>query len=214
MRARRHPKSDTLVAMGTRWTICVVGVAVGGAFACQGSQGREEEARLAFEGWLRALDAKDAASLWALSDDETHALFEGLASEIHDALARIERCWPEDLRHEARKAVGGDYLFRGGRGEDLFRALLDPASLRGPADPEARRVLRVLVGRREATIVTGTHDTFRFTTDREGRLRTDLLGRSFSKQPALSDLRKNLEAVRGECADPSPSAQVPSGGTR
>lgn len=199
--------------MATRRTIWFVQVA-SWTLACHGQAGEEEGGRRAFEGLIRALDERDAASLWFLADDETHALFEGLASDINDALVRVERCWPEDRRDEARKAVGGDYLFRGGRGEDLFRALLDPSKIRGPVDPEARRVLRIEVGRREVAVVTGTHDVYRFSPDREGRYRTDVLGRAFSKQPALSDLRRNLEAVRRECADPSTGSRVPSGGTR
>lgn len=189
----------------------LVGVAAG-TLACGGAAGREDAARRAFEGLIRALDERDAAALWSLADAETQALFEGLASDIGDALLRVDRCYPEHLRAEARKAVGGDYLFRGGRGEDLFRALLDPAMLRGPQDPEARRVLRVVATRKEAVIVTGTHDTYRFLPDPEGRYRTDLLGRAFSKQPALSDLRRNLEAVRRDCAGNSPSSLPPPGG--
>lgn len=188
----------------------LLGVAAG-TLACDGGAGREAAARQAFEGLIRALDERDAAALWSLADDETQALFEGLASEINDALLRIDRCWPEGLRADARKAVGGDYLYRGGRGEDLFRTLLDPAMLRGPQDPEARRVLRVVATRKEAVVVTGTHDTFRFTPDREGRWRTGLLGRAFSKQPALSDLRRNLETVRRDCAGEFPSSKPPPG---
>ncbi len=184
----------------------LVGVAAG-TLACEGAAGREAAARRAFEDLIRALDDRDAAALWSLADDETQALFEGLASEINDALVRIERCWPEGLRAGARKAVGGDYLSRGGRGEDLFRALLDPAMLKGPQDPEARRVLRVVATRKEAVVVTGTHDSFRFAPDREGRWRTGLLGQAFSKQPALSDLRRNLEAVRRDCGGESPSSK-------
>lgn len=199
--------------MMTRRTIAWLGMAAL-TLACPGSEGEEAAVREAFEQVLRALDERDAGLLWALADPGTQAVFDGLASEINDALHRIDRCWPEGLREEARRAVGGQYLFRGGRGEDLFRALLDPAALRGPVDPEARRVLRVVVGRREATVVTGTHDTFRFTRDQDDRYRTDFLGRAFSKQPALSDLRKNLERVRRECTDASSSPQDPSGGTR
>lgn len=195
--------------MMTRRPILLVGV-VAGMLACGGAAGKEDAVRSAFECLVRALDERDAAALWALADDETQALFEGLASDVNDALERIERCWPEDLRAEARKAVGGDYLYRGGRGEDLFRAVLDPALLKGPQDPEARRVLRVVASRREALVVTGTHDTFHFVPDREGRWRTDLLGKAFTKKSALSDLRRNLEAVRRDC--PGEPLSSPSGG--
>ncbi len=196
--------------MTTHGTRVLVGATLG-ILACDGAAGREAAARQAFEGLIRALDERDAAALWSLADGETQALFEGLASEINDALVRIERCWPEGLRAEARKAVGGDYLYRGGRGEDLFRALLDPAMLKGPQDPEARRVLRVVTTRKEALIITGTHDTFRFASDQEGRWRTGLFGRVFSKQLALSDLRRNLEAVRRNCADEPPPSKSPPG---
>lgn len=181
----------------------IIGVAL--VLGCQGSARGEAAAQEAFDGLIRALDERDAAALWSLADDETRALFDGLALEINDALDRIERCYPEDLRPEARRAVGGGYLFRGGRGEDLFRALLDPARLRGPKDPESRRVLRVVLRSREAVVVTAAHDTFRFTRNREGRYQTDLLLRSLAKQAALSDLRKNLEAVRRDCLESSSS---------
>ncbi len=197
-----------MAARGT--TVLLWGVL--GLLACDGPPRGEEAARSAFERLIRALDERDAATLWSLADDETHALFDGLASEINDALVRIEGCFPEELRGQARKAVGGEYLFRGGRGEDLFRALLDPNMLRAPKDPQARSVLRVAISRREAVVVTGTHDIFRFEQDREGQYRTDVFRKALTRQAALSDLRKNLEAVRRDC--PEAPASPPIGGHR
>ena len=180
------------------WTLVALAVA-----ACADSEGREAEARAGFEALLRALDDKDAAALWAIADDETHALFDGLAAEMDDALARIDRCYPDGLKEQARRAVGGGYLFRGARGEDLFRALLDPAALQGPANPASRTVLRVTVESREVSVITATYDSVRFTRDRDGRYRTDLLMQAFLREPALSSLRKNLEEVRRVCPGPA-----------
>lgn len=181
-----------------------------GAIGC--TEGPPDDgARLAFESLMKALDDKDPAALWALADDETHALFEALASDINDALSRIESCYPEELLQQARAAVGGKYLFREGRGEALFRALLDPAALQVPKDPNARTVLRVKLGRRSATVVTGTHDTFVFYLDKSGHYRTDLFRKAIARQEALAELKRNIETVKKECPAPKPEPSQTSG---
>lgn len=178
------------------WGVVVVLAAV----TCNDSkEGEEGLVRAAFEELVRALEDKNGNALWEIGDDETHAFFEGLARRINQAFETIEQCYPEELWPQAKEAVGGRYMVKGGRGKDLFLALLEPGALRAPKSEEARTVLRVGIRKKSATVVTATHETYSFLQDREGRWKTDMLLKSFNRKGSFKALEKNLDELERAC---------------
>ncbi|MBM4394965.1 MAG: hypothetical protein FJ087_04670 [Deltaproteobacteria bacterium] len=189
------------------------------AASCAREGPDEAAARAAFAEFLGALDRADAGALWALADSGTRKYFDDLVAEVKEAQALVDKHYPEADRGAAKRNLLGDLVSASTTGEMLFRALLDPARIAAPQDPDARAVDRVGAGPETVRVITASGDTIEFVREPDGTCRTGVLLRAAMDVPAVATLRQNLAAVKQnrdliERTPPARDAPAPATGVQ
>jgi len=162
-------------------------------------QGVEElKAIETFQAMMSAFRDKDTNTLWKLCDRKTTEFFQTLGSQIDEARALIERCYPEKEKEGANKAILGDIVPRGARGKEVFMALVDPSALRVSPDKNSYLVEKVVVGGDKALVMTQASEVFEFVHEDDG-FKTAHFLEAVKRKPWYSTLMENLKTIRENC---------------
>jgi hypothetical protein len=166
-------------------------------------QGVEEQKAIeTFQAMMSAFRDKDTNTLWKLCDRKTTEFFQTLGSQIDEARALIERCYPEKEKEGANKAILGDIVPRGASGKEVFMALVDPSALRVAPDKDSYLVEKVVVGGNKALVMTKESEVFEFIRE-DDAFKTAQFLEAVIKKPWYSTLMENLKTIREDCKNKS-----------